>query len=132
MARWAPDSRGRLENAAFELFEAEGFSATTVPEIAERAGLTTRTFFRHFADKREVLFADGAMSEYAQQIIADAPPASPRSRLCVIFCINRRRSSSVGGRIGSDACEPSWRQIRRFASASSRNGTSSPRRLKPD
>ncbi len=74
MARWAPDSRGRLENAAFELFEAEGFSATTVPEIAERAGLTTRTFFRHFADKREVLFADGAMSEYAQQIIADAPP----------------------------------------------------------
>lgn len=73
MARWAPDSRGRLESAAFELFEAKGFVATTVPEIAERAGLTTRTFFRHFADKREVLFVDGAMATYAQQVIAEDP-----------------------------------------------------------
>jgi AcrR family transcriptional regulator len=73
MARWAPDSRGRLETAAWELFEAKGFAATTVPEIAERAGLTTRTFFRHFADKREVLFLDGAMAAYAQQVILDAP-----------------------------------------------------------
>jgi len=73
MARWAPDSRGRLERAAWELFEANGFAATTVPEIAARAGLTTRTFFRHFADKREVLFVDGAMAAYAQQVIQDAP-----------------------------------------------------------
>ena len=73
MARWAPDSRGRLETAAFELFEANGFASTTVPEIADRAGLTTRTFFRHFADKREVLFVDGAMTAYAQHVIEDAP-----------------------------------------------------------
>lgn len=77
MARWAPDSRGRLESAAFELFEAKGFAETTVPEIAERAGLTTRTFFRHFSDKREVLFVDGAMSTYAQQAIEEAPSGLP-------------------------------------------------------
>lgn len=56
MARWAADSALRLEQAALELFEQRGYGATTVPQITERAGLTTRTFFRHFADKREVLF----------------------------------------------------------------------------
>lgn len=73
MARWAPDPRGRLESAAFDLFETHGFAATTVPEIAERAGLTTRTFFRHFADKREVLFAEAAMTAFAQQAIEEVP-----------------------------------------------------------
>jgi AcrR family transcriptional regulator len=43
--------------AAIELFDEQGYEATTVAEIAERAGLTKRTFFRHFADKREVLFS---------------------------------------------------------------------------
>jgi AcrR family transcriptional regulator len=60
MARWEPDARGRLEQAAFSLFAERGFEYTTVAEIAERAGLTERTFFRHFADKREVLFAGSA------------------------------------------------------------------------
>ena len=57
VSRWRPDARERLERAAFELFAEQGFAATTVPEITARAGLTTRTFFRYFADKREVLFA---------------------------------------------------------------------------
>lgn len=57
MARWEPDARGRLENAAMELFQQRGYLRTTVGEIAERAGLTERTFFRYFADKREVLFS---------------------------------------------------------------------------
>ncbi len=57
MGRWQPDARGRLTEAAFELYGERGFEQTTVAEIAERAGLTERTFFRHFADKREVLFA---------------------------------------------------------------------------
>lgn len=57
MGRWQPGARDRLERAALELFTEQGFAATTVPEITARAGLTTRTFFRHFADKREVLFA---------------------------------------------------------------------------
>src|SRR5580692_8940060 len=57
MVRWEPGARGRLGQAAFELFTERGFEQVTVAEIAERAGLTERTFFRYFADKREVLFA---------------------------------------------------------------------------
>ncbi len=56
MPRWAPDAALRLERAAMELFAEKGYEQTTVPEIASRACLTTRTFFRHFADKRDVLF----------------------------------------------------------------------------
>ena len=56
MGRWEPDARGRLEKAALELYSEHGYEQTTVAEIAHRAGLTERTFFRHFADKREVLF----------------------------------------------------------------------------
>ena len=56
MVRWEPNARGRLEQAALSLFGERGFEQTTVAEIAARAGLTERTFFRHFADKREVLF----------------------------------------------------------------------------
>jgi AcrR family transcriptional regulator len=56
MGRWEPDAQGRLGQAAMELYLERGFDQTTVADIAERAGLTERTFFRHFADKREVLF----------------------------------------------------------------------------
>ncbi|RDG37484.1 TetR family transcriptional regulator [Streptomyces corynorhini] len=56
MSRWEPNARGRLEQAALELYSERGFEQTAVAEIARRAGLTERTFFRHFADKREVLF----------------------------------------------------------------------------
>jgi AcrR family transcriptional regulator len=56
MSRWEPNARARLERAALELFVERGYDATTVAEIADRAGLTKRTFFRHFTDKREVLF----------------------------------------------------------------------------
>jgi AcrR family transcriptional regulator len=73
VTRWRPDARQRLERAAIELFAAQGFAATTVPQITARAGLTTRTFFRHFADKREVLFGGGEIPEFAAQIIADTP-----------------------------------------------------------
>ncbi|GHF09895.1 TetR family transcriptional regulator [Amycolatopsis deserti] len=56
MGRWEPNAHERLSLAALELFTERGYDSTTVAEIAERAGLTKRTFFRHFADKREVLF----------------------------------------------------------------------------
>jgi AcrR family transcriptional regulator len=74
MARWRPGSRGRLHEAALELFAQRGFENTTVAEIAERAGLTERTFFRHFGDKREVLFAAaGALQEALVSTVANAP-----------------------------------------------------------
>ena len=56
MSRWAPDARERLETAALDLFAENGYEETTVAQIADRAGLNRATFFRHFADKREVLF----------------------------------------------------------------------------
>jgi AcrR family transcriptional regulator len=56
MSRWKPDAEGRLTKAAITLFEEQGYDETTVAEIAEAAGLTKRTFFRYFSDKREVLF----------------------------------------------------------------------------
>ncbi|MCA2181373.1 TetR/AcrR family transcriptional regulator [Nonomuraea glycinis] len=57
MSRWEPQARERLVRAAVELFDEHGYDSTTVVQIAQRAGLTKSTFFRHFPDKREVLFA---------------------------------------------------------------------------
>jgi AcrR family transcriptional regulator len=75
MGRWEPDARGRLLKAALELYGEHGFEQTTVAEIAARAGLTERTFFRHFADKREVLFAGAdALKDLMVSTAADAPP----------------------------------------------------------
>jgi AcrR family transcriptional regulator len=76
MSRWEPNAHGRLERAALELYGERGFEQTTVAEIAQRAGLTERTFFRHFADKREVLFA-GAGS--LQELFVDTVLATPGS-----------------------------------------------------
>jgi AcrR family transcriptional regulator len=56
MSRWMPNAKGRLEQAALHLYQERGYEQTTAAEIAEQAGLTERTFFRYFADKREVLF----------------------------------------------------------------------------
>src|ERR1700730_2398948 len=57
MARWEPGARERLVIAAVDLFAEQGYDATTVAQIAERAGVTKSTFFRHFPDKRELLVA---------------------------------------------------------------------------
>src|ERR1700722_2040379 len=77
MARWEPDRRGRLEQAALQLFAARRYDTTTVAEIAERAGVTERTFFRHFADKREVLFGGAAtLQEVLTSAVADAPDSA--------------------------------------------------------
>ena len=77
MVRWQPDSRGRLEQAALALYGERGFENTTVAEIAERAGLTERTFFRHFADKREVLFGGaGLLQGLMVSAVAEAPAAA--------------------------------------------------------
>lgn len=77
MGRWEPDSRGRLTKAALELYSERGYEQTTVAEIARRAGLTERTFFRHYADKREVLFAgSGSLEELFVQAVAGAPESA--------------------------------------------------------
>jgi AcrR family transcriptional regulator len=75
VGRWQPDAQGRLEEAALELYLERGYDQTTVAEIAERAGLTERTFFRHFTDKREVLFK-GDLLANAMTGAVDAAPAA--------------------------------------------------------
>jgi AcrR family transcriptional regulator len=79
VGRWEPNARGRLAEAALELYTEHGFDQTTVAAIAERAGVTERTFYRYFADKREVLFAGGsAIEELLVREVENAPDtASP-------------------------------------------------------
>ncbi|MFI7366740.1 TetR/AcrR family transcriptional regulator [Streptomyces sp. NPDC050149] len=74
MGRWEPNARGRLEQAAMELYGERGYEQTTVTEIAARAGLTERTFFRHYADKREVLFGGSAL---LQELLVDTLAGAP-------------------------------------------------------
>lgn len=78
MGRWEPNAQGRLAKAALELYGDRGYEQTTVEEIAKRAGLTERTFFRHFADKREVLFfGASALEEQFRRAIDEAPASLP-------------------------------------------------------
>jgi AcrR family transcriptional regulator len=76
MARWEPNARERLVLAALDLFAEQGYDNATVTQIAERAGLTKTTFFRHFPDKREVLFAG---QEAHSRLLADGAEAAPDS-----------------------------------------------------
>ena len=74
MSRWAPNARERLIDAALDLFVENGYEATTVAQIAERAGMNRATFFRHFADKREVLFGG---EDLLGTLFADAIRTTP-------------------------------------------------------
>ncbi|MEO7017765.1 MAG: helix-turn-helix domain-containing protein [Leifsonia sp.] len=74
MPRSGDEARERLRNAALELYLEHGYDSTTTAQIAARAHVTERTYFRHFADKREVLFDDGgALRDVMVTAIADAP-----------------------------------------------------------
>jgi AcrR family transcriptional regulator len=79
MVRWEPGTKERLQAAALELFAAHGFEETTAAEIAQSVGLTERTFFRHFSDKREVLFHGQRqyLQAFADGADAAPPDASP-------------------------------------------------------
>ncbi|MFD7160201.1 TetR/AcrR family transcriptional regulator [Kribbella sp. NPDC059898] len=95
MARWQPGARERLVLAAVDLFAEHGYDATTVTQIADRAGVTKSTFFRHFPDKRELLVAgQDTLSTLLSEGIADAPAeATPLE--AVAACL-RRASTAMG------------------------------------
>ncbi|MGW4526874.1 TetR family transcriptional regulator [Amycolatopsis sp. NPDC004378] len=79
MVRWEPGAPERLQRAALELFATRGFEQTTAAEIAQAVGLTERTFFRHFSDKREVLFhgQELLVKAFLAGVDAAPPEASP-------------------------------------------------------
>ena len=87
MGRWEPDSRGRLEQAALALYSQRGFESTTVAEIAAQAGVTERTFFRYFADKREVLFSGaGSLQEFlVSTVVGASDSAAPMDTVVAAF-----------------------------------------------
>ncbi|MFC5834495.1 TetR/AcrR family transcriptional regulator [Nonomuraea insulae] len=74
MARWEGNARGRLERAALTLFNEQGYDRTTVAQIAQRANLTERSFYRWFADKREVLFGGDDLEARFVSAIEAVPP----------------------------------------------------------
>jgi AcrR family transcriptional regulator len=77
MGRWEPNARGRLAQAALTLYAEQGFEQTTAAEIAGLAGLKERSFFRHFADKREVLFyGTDSVRDLLVRAITDAPSSA--------------------------------------------------------
>lgn len=78
VSRWPPEARERLQSAAWELFDEQGYEATTVAQITERAGLNRATFFRHFSDKREILFGgeDVIRRAFVDAIRSTSPHAS--------------------------------------------------------
>lgn len=112
MGRWQPDAQARLQEAALTLYAERGYDETTVAEIAERAGLTKRTFFRYFIDKREVLFWG---SERLQQQMVAAIEAAPAP-------------ASALGLIGAalDAAGDVFEEVREFAGVRHRIIASSP------
>lgn len=100
MARWEPDAYGRLRDAALALFVEQGFEQTTVAQIAERAGLNRRTFFHHFADKREVVFAGQAD---ADQLIATQIRDQPESA-------DPLHAAAAGLKLASDTLYEQYRE----------------------
>ena len=95
MARWEPGARERMVLAAVDLFTEQGYDATTVAQIAERAGVTKSTFFRHFPDKRELLVAgQEVLSRLLAEGIAEAPQTA--GPLEAVAAGLERASSAMG------------------------------------
>jgi AcrR family transcriptional regulator len=95
MARWEPGAPQRLVVAAVDLFTEQGYDATTVAQIVERAGVTKSTFFRHFADKREVLVAG---QEALSTLLAEGITAAPQDAAPLeAVAAGLERASSIMG-----------------------------------
>jgi len=105
MVRWQPGAGDRLKDAALDLFEEHGYEATTVADIAERAGVTKRTFFRYFADKREVLFVDPEpLYSYGTAALRDADAGlAPAEAMFAVL-------TDVGERLTQIADQPARRR----------------------
>jgi len=113
MSRWESGASERIARAAIELFAERGFEQTTVAQIAERAGVTRRTYFRHFADKRDVVFGDhDRLADTVAAVVAVAPAGSSvmqvlREGLRVladeVFAGQQQRLRSLRAIIRSDA-----------------------------
>ncbi|AIA01496.1 TetR family transcriptional regulator [Streptomyces noursei] len=96
MGRWKPGAGDRLREAALSLYLERGFEQTTVADIAERAGVTARTFFRYFADKREVLFDDSsALQEKSLAALEGLPTTT--SALDAVAAVLETVAQTVGG-----------------------------------
>jgi len=95
MGRWEPGATQRLVVAAVDLFNEQGYDATTVAQIAERAGVTKSTFFRHFSDKRELLVAG---QEMLSTLLADGITEAPTgaSPLAAVAAGLERAASAMG------------------------------------
>src|SRR5258708_34003349 len=91
MARWEPNALERLRAAARELFEERGYDGTTVGDIAARADLTERTFFRYFTDKREVLFSG---SEELEKLIVSGVASAPKTIAPLEVAVEARAASA--------------------------------------
>ena len=89
MGRWEPGAAGRLRAAALQLFAEVGYDQATVAEISERAGVTSRTFFRYFADKQEVLFAGSENLQIEMVAALDAAPAGSSAREALDAALDR-------------------------------------------
>lgn len=123
MGRWEPEARRRMQEAALELFGECGYAQTTAAEVAERAGLTERTFFRHFSDKREVLFADEDLRDRLTTAVAAAPEGAPHVEAVAagleavaVELEGRREASERRARIIAAHTELQERELKKLAS----------------
>ncbi|WP_031084966.1 MULTISPECIES: TetR/AcrR family transcriptional regulator [unclassified Streptomyces] len=128
MARWPGRTPERLQEAAIELFTERGYERTTVAEIATRAGLTERTFYNHFADKREVLFpGQDSFIAGVQDALGRAPTEqSPLEAVRAVFTagsdwLDQRRNAAQRRRRILDAHpdlrEREWAKLAALAAA---------------
>ncbi len=131
MVRWQPGSADRLRAAALDLYRTHGFEQTTVADIAAAVGVSERTFFRHFADKREVLFQgqEDLKSMFVRGIHdapADATPlqvtAFALARVATFFAQDRQPYSTLRREVIE--ANPSLVEREQFKAASLASGIS--------
>lgn len=126
MGRWESDAAGRMAEAALELFAQNGYEQTTAAQIAQRAGVTERTFFRHYTDKREVLFkgSEILLERMAAAVLAAPAAAGPLDVVALAveaaaeLLEERREFSKVRNAVIASSMELRERELIKMASLS--------------